>query len=592
MTNVERIVFRVGDHGCAGLHHRAAPDREARDGVLIVPPFAWEEVASYRPRRRLAERLAAAGHPTIRYDLPGTGDSSGGPASPDLLDAWVGSIGAGAAWMRERGSSRVAVVGLGLGGLLARECVARGGAIDDLVLWASPASGRFFVRELKALSRMQTDKGTEAEERLLPEGWIDLDGFIVSAETLASLGRLAPPVPAGSGLRRALLLARDGVGMNSALAAELREASVKVREDAGAGWGGMVNHPERSALPAGTTDLAIAWLRESEQFPPPSTAAATAPGQSVGSDRLVVECEGREVVETAFLLQQDSGRMFGILSEPVAGPVAPVCAVLLNAGAIPHTGPHRMWVEIARHAAAVGVPTLRVDLMSIGESDGDESMMRDIESFYQSNYEGQITAVLDALDSRGVGRSFFVSGLCAGAYWAARAGLCDPRVGAVVMLNGGALAMHEHITERQQSIRLKRAFSLDAWRRFLPGSTRRSTPKEVVAVVTAAVRYSLRMLWARRSRKKQRASPIAVDLDKFDKDGTRLVLAFSAGETLAAELAEDGIFDRLADWPSVEIRDLPGTDHSLRPLEARRAALDLMSTEIDRLVPAEFAQTP
>ena len=46
-------------------------------------------------------------------------------------------------WLRAASrSSRVAVIGIGLGGLLAIEATRSGAPIDDLVLWAVPAGGR------------------------------------------------------------------------------------------------------------------------------------------------------------------------------------------------------------------------------------------------------------------------------------------------------------------------------------------------------------------------------------------------------------------------------------------------------------------
>ena len=60
----------------------------------------------------------------------------------------------------------------------------------------------------------------------------------------------------------------------------------------------------------------------------------------------------------------------GILTEPV-GPAVDLCAVWLNAGPQRRIGPNRMWVETARRWAALGVPSVRVDLAAIGDADGD-----------------------------------------------------------------------------------------------------------------------------------------------------------------------------------------------------------------------------
>src|SRR5438874_5834071 len=85
-------------------------------GVLIVPPFGWEDVCSYRPLRFLARMLAQSGFPVLRFDLPGTGDSSGDALGRELFEAWIQSIDDAAAELRAAtGVTNVAVVGMRLG---------------------------------------------------------------------------------------------------------------------------------------------------------------------------------------------------------------------------------------------------------------------------------------------------------------------------------------------------------------------------------------------------------------------------------------------------------------------------------------------
>lgn len=50
-----------------------------RIGVVVVVGGAQYRVGSHRQFVRLARRLAAAGHPVLRFDLPGMGDSPGEP---------------------------------------------------------------------------------------------------------------------------------------------------------------------------------------------------------------------------------------------------------------------------------------------------------------------------------------------------------------------------------------------------------------------------------------------------------------------------------------------------------------------------------
>jgi alpha-beta hydrolase superfamily lysophospholipase len=154
-----------------GFFHAPADSSPRRLSVLICAPFAWDDVASYRPRREWAEQLASAGHPTLRFDWPGTGDSGGSPRDPRRLEAWTDAVGAAVAWLRlTAGDSRVAAMGLGLGGLVAWRAVSQGVSIDDLVLWAVPARGRQFVRELEMFGRLQAASAPAGAPAAPPSG--------------------------------------------------------------------------------------------------------------------------------------------------------------------------------------------------------------------------------------------------------------------------------------------------------------------------------------------------------------------------------------------------------------------------------------
>ncbi|HYC06685.1 MAG TPA: alpha/beta fold hydrolase, partial [Candidatus Binatia bacterium] len=141
-------------------------------GVLICPPWGWDEVTSYRARRAWADRLAAAGHVALRIDFPGSGDSAGTPADPDLVSSWRDAAATAARWLRDRaGCERVAVLGLGMGGLIAALAVDQAALADDLILWGTPTTGRSFMREARAFGSLQGSRSTSAggESTALPE---------------------------------------------------------------------------------------------------------------------------------------------------------------------------------------------------------------------------------------------------------------------------------------------------------------------------------------------------------------------------------------------------------------------------------------
>src|SRR3954470_10734315 len=85
--------------------HPADPARQRRGAVLICSPWGWDEVSSYRSRREWARSLAAAGHPTLRFSLPATGNSSGSPRDTGVVAAWVRATAAAVGWLRAAGGA-------------------------------------------------------------------------------------------------------------------------------------------------------------------------------------------------------------------------------------------------------------------------------------------------------------------------------------------------------------------------------------------------------------------------------------------------------------------------------------------------------
>ncbi|HEY0278577.1 MAG TPA: hypothetical protein VGC32_09940 [Solirubrobacterales bacterium] len=564
------VVFSTKDNQCAGFYHQPATG-EVGEAVLICSPWGWDEVASYRPRRRLAEWVASEGHPTLRFDLPGVGDSTGDPRGPGMLDVWLASIEAGIDWLRGIGATRVAVVGLGLGGLLAREAARRGAAIDDLVVWGAPVNGRAFTREIQAFARLQTSRGDDAG--ILPEGWREVGGYVISAETLAELKALPTDVAPSPALQRVLLMERDGIGGDEKLAEGFRDHGVEVTVDPGQGWSGVVNHPELSEMPDAALRLIGGWLGR---------------GSVDGTDLARVDGAGQirladGVVESPFTVRGGFGELYGVLATPPVPRDDGLCAVLLNAGAIQHTGPNRLWVEVARRWAAAGVPTLRLDLEGIGEADGADWREHRTGDFYARKFVDQVVATLGVLAEQGIGDRFLTAGLCSGGYWAVQAALADDRVETVVMLNGGAFSWHEQLIENRAVHRFDRVFSLDWWRRLFLGGIRRPSVGELRAVLRARVRSLLRSVRARISHSGKGSGPIVGDLDLLEAKGVRVVLAFSGGEALVGELDGEGVWERLDEWPNVVSRTLPGNDHTLRSLPAQEAAAETLDDEIGRL---------
>lgn len=552
------------------LFDEPAGDGPARPGVLVCPPWGWDELASYRSRRRWAEMLAAEGHPVLRIDLPATGDSGGDPAAPDLLDRWVEAIAKAGEWLRaEGGAAGLALLGLGLGGLLAEEALARGLVAEELISWGAPPSGRHFAREMKAFAALQGGRPAEVPGRpgALPDGWLEAGGFLLSADTLARLKTLTPTgVPLS---RQALLIGRDGVA-DSAGAERLTAAGVEVTEDPGAGWGAFIAHPETTALPTGVEKVVSGWLGRS----PGEHAAAPAPATTVATGaRATIGAHTEEAVR----LPEAFGDAFGILTRPADAPADGTCAVFLNAGAIRHVGPNRLWTEAARDLGDAGMPSLRIDLESIGEADGDEARRAEIADFYDSAFVSQVVGVLDWLEQKGVATKFRLVGLCAGAYWAFRTGLVDDRIESAVLLNAGALVWHPRILEERDGRRFGRVFKRHWWGMLWRREIKASSVLRLVRLVPSTLLRLVRERFAHDVA--PGGSSIAEDLSALPP-GKHVIMGFSGSEPLREELEALGVVDQLDRWPGVKLVELPGADHTLRSAVAQRAALELIEREL------------
>ncbi|HEV7885693.1 MAG TPA: alpha/beta fold hydrolase, partial [Solirubrobacteraceae bacterium] len=554
--------------------------------VLIAPPWGWDAVASYRSLRAWAQHLARAGHITLRFDFPASGDSGGAPGDAARLEVWVAAITAAADWLRaDSGCGRIATLGLGFGGLVAGKAIADGARIDDLVLWAAAARGRAFVREQRALSQLQSSRVTLTGEPLpsgLPEGWLEAGGFVLAAETIEALERVDLRSLRPGGLERALLLERDGAAIDARLRAQLEACGVAVTSGPGDGWEAMVFHPERPEPPEEVFSRVTSWLA---QAPEPATVRpARPPARAVGE--IVLEADGVRVRESPLTVQWGDGRLVGVLAEPVDAPEAGLCAVFLNAGAVRRIGPNRIWVEAARRWAASGVPVLRIDLEGIGDADGDGGRYRDAAKFYVPELLDQVAVVLDALEARGLGDRFVLAGLCAGGYLAFQAAVREQRVGAALLLNAGALVWDDDLPRRREGRKIARVLDSDWQRRILRGDV---TIARMRAIAGDYARHTIRRRL--RVRRTPAGPPVTTSihlaLDRLRDTGTRLVLAFSEDDALHADLEADGILARLDRWPTVELERLPARDHTLRPIVAQRAVHDLL----DRHLAIELTRT-
>ena len=575
--------------------------------VLLCPPIGWEDVSSYRPRRDWARELAAAGHPTLRIDLPGSGDSGGDPRDPGRFQSWVSAISAAATWLREAApGSRLAAVGIGLGGVALYGAVADGAPVDDLVLWGASGRGRRLVREQRAFGRLERSQKPGTEPPLVPDGALMVAGFLLTADTVSDLERFdVEQLPPPSQVQRALLLERDGIAVDSALRMMLAGAGAVVETAPGDGFADMLMaEPQDAKLARGVLSTVGAWLAAGDNEP--AAAQATAEGAEGGfaaagaavvepvtaHDKTVLEgADGQGFVETPIYFTAPAGQLFGILAEPL-GASRDTCLVLLNAGAQRRIGVNRMWVELSRRWAARGVSSLRLDLEAIGDADGESGRFTDVNSFYVPEFVERVREVLDTLQERGLPSRFVLIGLCSGAYWALHTALADERVTSALMLNTRVLLWDPELLSRREVERLRGGVvRIDSWRRIIRGQT----PRSHLWLATAAVLRRLlstpvRLVAAGKQRLRGPApTPDEVELllDRLRDRGQRGLLLFTAEEPVYEELERGGYLRRWDRWPNLvleadeRLRSGSGADHTLRPLWLQQHVHGLLDAALE-----------
>ena len=530
-------------------------------GVVMVPPLGWDDICTYRPLRAVAGVLAAAGIPVLRFDLPGTGDSAGTPQSEQLLEQWIAAVSTAADELRAAtGVQQVAVFGVRLGAMLALAAAARGADLQDLILWGPQSTGRGYLRELKIFKNLEVQEYATGEEGpAQPVPGLETGGFLLSPETEAAIHALNfSSLPSTPG-RRVLLLSRDEVPPDAALRQALADAGCQIMQLPGTGYAGMNAIPQDAEPPADTAHAIREWLLtrpEAELLPVPEPAtmlrARVAPG----------------VTETTIEVKGD----FGVLCEPeMAQSAGGWCILFLNAGAIRHIGPGRLWVETARRWAARGIPSLRLDLASIGESDGLDERLP-VEMLYREALVEEVVEAMEMLEHKIGARRFILAGLCAGAFWAFHTALKTDRIRSSVLINPRLFFWDPAVDQRRNERRSVGALGKgSAWKRLLRGEVGMDRLRQAAAGFLSRLQRPV-------SVPQIPSEALRAALKTIEQQRTRMLWIFTDGEPLLQELDDE---KQLPDWvPCVRVKN---AGHTFRPLWSQ--------AELSRLLDQEIAAT-
>ncbi|HYS68369.1 MAG TPA: alpha/beta hydrolase family protein [Paraburkholderia sp.] len=412
--------------GCFGWLHRPAGARPEM-GVVLCNPFGYEALCTYRGWRELAEALAARGIAALRFDYPGTGDSSGNEDDPQRLRAWLDSIKAAAAWLRaETGAPRLSLCGLRLGATLAALAAEEMGGVDNLALLMPVSSGKSYIRELE----LQHQSWLSAQHAL----GLSLDaeaaqtvgahGFRLYPDTLDVLASVDLERCTQRPAQRVLLQDLNESARSKRLAAHYEAQGAQADLEFFGEYGKFLLNPSYSEPPRQAFDRVCEWLGA-------SAVDAAAPAAEVHEGAATARIDFEHGRETPVVF--GGGRFAGVLCEPRRALDGAPAVLFVNTGGVHRIGDGRFTVLMARHLAAQGITSLRMDLSGLGDSlRRDDTLTLDM--MYARYAIADATAGVDWLAAAGYPR-IVMFGVCTGAYVSLHTALAHPAVVGCALVN-------------------------------------------------------------------------------------------------------------------------------------------------------------
>lgn len=565
--------------GCFGWLHPAAGEQ----GVVLCNPFGYDALCTHRGWRKLAERLAAAGMPVLRFDYPGTGDSSGFEDDPQRVAAWLDSIVAATRRLREwTGVTRISLVGLRLGATLAALAAQRAGDIDALVLLAPATLGHNYLRELRAhrQSWLSTPAGMSADPLDERQPYVEAFGFGLHGDDIARLGEIDLRHDTHAPAARVLLLESSDRNRNAALAAHYEQHGVEVERQRFDECDRFMIEALYSEEPVDAFARVTAWLTQGASPGALPHVAHDCAARTDATDEPLLPLFTETATEVATERPIVFGSYFGVYCEP-AVPRADAPAVLFfNTGASHHIGDGRIFVLFARRLAALGIASLRMDLGGLGDAQPAADTIT-LDSIHSEAACRDAVAGADWLVAHGHA-SVATFGVCGGAFVGLQVCARHPRVVGAFGVNlqkfvwDGAARMPGVHQFASSKVYWRAALTPGKWLRAL---RRQSHPLRVAAVVGKRI---ARRGWLAVSGwvEDRTGLPVAANevrtlLRTIHAKGVQLRLVYGEFD-VGLDEARIQFGPRLGGlrrYPYVRAVTLPKLDHALFTRPAREAAM-------------------
>lgn len=390
----------------AVLHIRE--NLECMDCPLIVcPPIGIDYMNSHRSLKKLADKLALSGTPTLRLDYFGTGGSCDIEID-NQVKGFIESIRQADMFLKKvLNTECTALLGFRFGATLAALFASKT-EISYLVLWGGIFQGKRLIREMRLLQNSSSNNRPN-------EAYLEAGGWVIEQETQDTIKNidLAKTHPKTKSI---LLLDGNKSGAHQKLLNQWQSNNTDITVEFTVSISDMLVDAHEACVPHRDIEFINQWVKGLPNNNSGKLTHSHVKGL-ITNTPLNFHTQGTKsklINESLhhFIFESEQFYTF-TMSDSLSSKNMPLI-ILLNSGSNHQVGPNRLYVSISRELAAIGFDCLRLDLPGLGESEALQGQNENIP--YMDTPTSAINACLDQLPDKP--KEIVLIGLCSGAYHA------------------------------------------------------------------------------------------------------------------------------------------------------------------------------
>ncbi len=574
-TSTGRTPFfqSTGSGALYGWHHKPPDNLPSKGiGVVLCPPLGFEQIHAHRAYRRWAESFAEGGFHAVRFDYRHTGNSSGDGPAASCVSSYLADILSIADKLLSQGRKGVAFVGCRFGATLA-VLAAKERPSSMLILWNPITSGRRYARELRAIAAMS------AAHQLPASNTVECAGFEI---TSTSMDEIATLEIKNTDLKNVLntLLIDDNI--KSKLGGTEGIEKLPSVDDSSVEM--ILREPHNTQVPRVLFRQTCDWLNDkcAEQNSLNSNLKPFALQYSAKLDAATSDsAESIEIIRNIPHLVGIHNRCKGVYEQSTF-------VILLNAGSVHSAGPNRLYCQISRALANVGISSLRLDLRNLGDS--PQGAVEDENHPYPATATEDVAIAVNWAKQRHPNSKIILMGLCSGAHSSLHAALSGLDINQIILINPLTFRWHDGLSLDQgadQNIEKDRRQFLVLLKNPKTWLKNLLTYEKLAKFVKFFFKFS-RSLVSRTAVSSLRfiglikPSQLSADLDSLASRSVAITLVFSSGDPGWSILTKEAgsTASRLVDSGNISVHFIEEADHTFTLSRSRHQLIAVLQQEI------------